>query len=51
MKKHNEEVVVMDETEYLLKSPANEKELLESIEESEQGKTTKINACDFILLD
>lgn len=48
-RKNNETVVVisledykaMEETAYLLKSPANAKELLESIEEVRQGKTRK----------
>lgn len=49
-RKNKETVVVisledyraMEETAYLLKSPANAKELLESIEEAEQGKTVKV---------
>lgn len=48
-RKNNETVVVisledyraMEETAYLLKSPANAKELIESIEEAQQGKTIK----------
>lgn len=49
-RKNHETVVVisledyraMEETAYLLKSPANAKELLGSIEEVEQGKTIKM---------
>lgn len=49
-RKNHETVVVisledyraMEETAYLLKSPANAKELMESVEEVKQGKTIKM---------
>ena len=49
-RKNNETVVIisledyraMEETAYLLKNPANAKELLESIDEANQGKTIKV---------
>lgn len=49
-RKNHETVVVlsledyraMEETAYLLKSPANAKKLMESMDEAEQGKTVKV---------
>lgn len=49
-RKNNETVVVlsledyraMEETAYLLKNPANAKELMESLEDAKQGKTVKM---------
>lgn len=49
-RKNNEAVVVisledyreMEETAYLLNSPANAKELIESIQEAKEGKTVKM---------
>lgn len=37
-----EDYQAMEETAYLLKSPANAKELIESLKEADEGKTVKM---------